>query len=159
MPRLAIEIGAALAEEGLFWLEDPIDYQDWDGMAEIAAALPVPLAAGEYHYGLMPFREMLSRRAIDVAMVDMFRSGGITGFMKVGHLAEAYSAPVVSHLATEYLAHPMAALPHGKLLAHVSWRFPLYEAPPQVENGELVLPDDPGFGLSFDSAALDRLAV
>ena len=157
--KQAIEIGLALADAGLYWLEDPIDYQDFGGMTAIAAAIPVPLTAGEYHYGLAPFRELLSRRGIDIAMVDMFRSGGITGFMKVGELAETFNAPVVSHLATEYLAHPMAALPHGMLLDHVTWSFPLYEAPPVLATGELILPTGPGFGLRFDEAALERMAV
>ena len=157
--KQAIEIGLALADEGLYWLEDPIHYQDFEGMAAIAAALPVPLTAGEYHYGLAPFRDLLAMRGIDIAMVDMFRAGGITGFMKVAALAEAHGAPVVSHLATEYLAHPMAALPNGKLLDHVSWSFPLYEAPPQLQSGELILPEGPGFGLRFDEAVLARLAV
>lgn len=157
--KQAIEIGLALADEGLYWLEDPIHYQDFEGMAAIAAAIPVPLTAGEYHYGLAPFRDLLALRGIDIAMVDMFRSGGITGFMKVAALAETYNAPVVSHLATEYLAHPMAALPHGMLLDHVTWSFPLYETPPELETGELILPTGPGFGLRFDEAALARMAV
>ena len=94
----AITIGRRLEEYGLYWLEDPTDHHDYPGLARIADALTTPIAAGEYHYGLAPFRHMLEHRSIDIVMIDLLRAGGITQWMKAAHMAEAFNLPVVSHL-------------------------------------------------------------
>ena len=80
----AIAIGREMRQYGLFWLEDPTHHQDYEGLARIADALDTPIAAGEYHYGVAPFRHMLERRSIDIVMVDLLRVGGLTQWMKVG---------------------------------------------------------------------------
>jgi L-alanine-DL-glutamate epimerase-like enolase superfamily enzyme len=145
-----------MADYGLFWLEDPIDHQDFDGLARIADALDTPIAAGEYHYGIAPFRHMLERRSIDIVMVDLLRAGGLTQWMKVAHMAEAFNLPVVSHLATEVLVHGVAAIPNGLTVEHMPWTFQLFTEEPRIENGEIVLPQKPGLGIEFDEDALDR---
>ena len=150
--------GRALAEHGLYWLEDPTHHQDYAGMARIAAALDTPLCTGEYHYGLIPFRHMAEARAADILMVDLFRVGGFTGYLKAVHLAEAFNLPVVTHLATELFAQAAAGT-NTLLLEHVPWAFPLFEETPRVEDGMVVPPEGPGLGLRFDEAALRALAV
>ena len=122
----AIRIGRELARYDLYWLEDPVHHQDYAGMARIADALDTPIASGEYHYGITPFRHMLEHRSIDIVMVDLLRVGGLTQFMKVAHVAEAFNLPVVSHLATEVLVHAIAALPNGAWVEHMPWSFALF---------------------------------
>ena len=151
-----IKIGRLMADYGLFWLEDPIHHQDYAGYARIADALDTPIATGEYHYGMVPFRHMLESRSLDIVMVDLLRVGGVTGFMKVARMAEIYNLPVVSHLATEILAHAIAAAPNGLTVEHMPWTFPLFTEEPKVEGGMIVLPQTPGFGVEFDE---DRLAA
>ncbi len=155
----AITIGRELASFDLFWLEDPVDHQDYQGLARIADALDTPIAAGEYHYGIAPFRHMLEHRSIDIVMVDLLRAGGITGWMKVAHMAEAYNMPVVSHLAPEFLVHAVAAIPNGLTVELMPWSYPMFKEPPRVEDGMMVLPDKPGFGIEFDDDALAIMAV
>ena len=150
--------GRALAEYGLSWLEDPTHHQDYAGMARIAAALDTPLCTGEYHYGLAPLRQLAEARAADILMVDLFRVGGFTGYVKAAHLAEAFNLPVVTHLATELFAQAAAGT-NTLLLEHVPWAFPLFEETPRVEDGMVVPPEGPGLGLRFDEAALRTLAV
>ncbi len=116
-----MRIGRLMSEFGLFWLEDPIHHQDYDGYARIADALDTPIATGEYHYGTVPFRHMVERRSLDIVMVDLLRVGGLTGFMKVAHMAEVFNLPVVSHLATEVLVHAVAAAPNGLTVEHMPW--------------------------------------
>ena len=150
----AIAVGRGMAEYGLFWLEDPTHFQDYAGLARIADALDTPIAAGEYHYGIEPFRHMLEARSIDIVMVDLLRVGGITQWMKVAHMAEAYNLPVVTHLAPEVLGHALAAAPNGQYVEHMPWAFALFEEVPQINAaGRLVMPDAPGLGLRFDEGA------
>jgi L-alanine-DL-glutamate epimerase-like enolase superfamily enzyme len=155
----AISIGRHLAEYDIYWLEDPTHFQDYAGLARIADALETPIAAGEYHYGIAPFRHMLEARSIDVVMVDLMRAGGITGWMKVAHMAEAFNLPVVTHLAPEVLMHALAAVPNGTMAEYMPWSLGLFTELPKVEDGELVLPQTPGLGLEFDEAALDKYAA
>ncbi len=79
----AIDVGNRIADYHLFWLEDPTAHDDYPGLARIADALVTPIAAGEYHYGIVPFRHLLEARSIDIVMIDLLRAGGITQWMKI----------------------------------------------------------------------------
>jgi len=155
----AIEVGRRIEPYHLFWLEDPTAHDDFAGLARIADNLVTPIAAGEYHYGIVPFRHMLEARSIDVVMIDLLRVGGVTQWMKVAGMAEAFNLPVVSHLVPELHVHLIAAIPHGLTVEYMPWTLRLYEATPRLENGHLIVPDTPGFGLAFDQAALKRYQV
>ena len=156
----AITAGRKMAEHGVYWLEDPTRFQDYAGLARIADALDTPIAAGEYAYGIEPFRHMLEARSIDIVMVDLLRAGGITQWMKIAHMAEAYNLPVVTHLAPEILGHALAAAPNGLYVEHMPWAFPLFEEVPAVNaSGHLVMPDAPGLGLAFAEARLAASAL
>ncbi|MQF66520.1 mandelate racemase/muconate lactonizing enzyme family protein [SAR202 cluster bacterium AC-647-P02_OGT_505m] len=150
----AISIGRQLYEYDLYWLEDPVNHQDFAGLARIADSLDTPIAAGEYHYGLEAFRTMLELRSIDIAMVDLLRVGGITQWMKAAHTAEAYNVPVVSHLATEVLAHGVAASPNGTWVEHMPWTFGMFTEEPKIVDGMIVMSDSPGLGIEFDEDKL-----
>ena len=156
----AITAGRKMAEYGVYWLEDPTHFQDYAGLARIADALDTPIAAGEYAYGIEPFRHMLEARSIDIVMVDLLRAGGITQWMKIAHMAEAFNLPVVTHLAPEILGHALAAAPNGLYVEHMPWAFPLFEEVPAVNaSGQLVMPEAPGLGLTFDEERLAAAAL
>ena len=87
----AIDIGRRVEEYHLFWLEDVVARDDYQGLARVADALTTPIAAGEYVYGIRPFRHMLEARSVDIVMIDLLRVGGITQFRKVAGMAEATS--------------------------------------------------------------------
>jgi L-alanine-DL-glutamate epimerase-like enolase superfamily enzyme len=155
----AIEIGRRIEPYHLFWLEDPTTHDDYPGMARIADALTTPIAAGEYHYGIVPFRHLLEHRSIDIVMIDLLRVGGITQWMKVAGMAEAFNLPVVSHLVPEIHVHLVAAIPNGLTVEYMPWTLALYEETPPIERGQLVVPKKPGLGLAFDQGAMKRHQV
>ena len=152
----AIAIGRELAQYDLYWLEDPINHQDFRGLSTIADHLNTPIAAGEYHYGIEPFKTMLENQSAAVIMVDLLRVGGLSQWMKVAHMAEAYNMPIVSHLATEVLSHGIAATPNGQWVEHMPWTFDMFTESPNIENGMLVMPSGPGLGIEFDEDKLNR---
>jgi len=155
----AIEVGRRIEPYHLFWLEDPTTHDDYPGLARIAAALTTPIAAGEYHYGIAPFRHLLEARSIDIPMIDLLRVGGITQWMKVAGMAEAFNLPVVSHLVPEIHVHLVAAAPNGLTVEYMPWTLQLFEETPKLERGQLVVPQKPGLGLAFDQTALKRYQV
>jgi L-alanine-DL-glutamate epimerase-like enolase superfamily enzyme len=155
----AIEIGKRIEPYHLFWLEDPVAHDDYQGLARIADHLTTPIAAGEYHYGIRPFRHMLEARSIDIVMIDLVRVGGITQWMKVAGMAEAFNLPVVSHLIPEIHVHLVAAIPHGLTVEYMPWTLRLFEETPAVADGMLAVPKKPGLGLAFSADAIRRYQV
>ena len=155
----AIEVGRRIEPYQLYWLEDPTTHDDYAGLARIADALATPIAAGEYHYGIVPFRHLLEARSVDIAMIDLLRVGGITQWMKVAGMAEAFNVPVVSHLIPEVHVHLVAAVPNGLTVEYMPWSLRLWEETPPIEDGQLVVPKKPGLGLAFDQAAIKRFEV
>jgi L-alanine-DL-glutamate epimerase-like enolase superfamily enzyme len=155
----AIAIGRRLEEVGFAWLEDIAAHDDYVGLARIAAALSTPLAGGEYVYGLTPFRHMLEAGSVDIVMIDPFRAGGVTGWLKVAALAEAFNLPVVSHLAPELQVHLINAVPNGMTVEYMPWSVRLFEEVPWPEGGMLTPPGGPGLGLSLDREAIRRFSA
>ncbi len=155
----AIDIGRRVEEYHLFWLEDVVAHDDFQGLARVADALTTPVCAGEYHYGIRPFRHMLEARSIDIVMIDLLRAGGITQWMKIAGMAEAFNVPVVSHLIPEVHVHLIAAIPHGLTVEYMPWTLRLFEETPAIEDGQIVVPQKPGLGLKFDEGTLRQFEI
>jgi L-alanine-DL-glutamate epimerase-like enolase superfamily enzyme len=153
-PEQAIDIGSRVEDIGLFWLEDVTTADDYQGLARVTAALKTPVAGGEYLYGIAPFRQMIEARSVDIPMIDICRAGGVTPWMKIAGMAEAFNLPVVSHVMPEILCHLIAACPNGLTVEYMPWMLCLYEETPAIQNGMLVLPEKPGLGLKFDEKAI-----
>jgi L-alanine-DL-glutamate epimerase-like enolase superfamily enzyme len=145
----AITIGRRLEDVRFAWLEDVAAHDDYEGLARIAEALTTPLAGGEYVYGLAPFRHMLEARSVDVVMIDPFRVGGITNWLKVAGMAEAFNVPVVSHLAPEIQVHLVGSVRNGLTVEYMPWSVRLFEEVPWPAQGRLAMPTTPGLGLRF----------
>jgi len=153
-PEQAIDLGHRVEDVGLFWLEDVTAHDDYQGLARVTAALKTPIAGGEYVWGIKPFRQMLEARSVDIVMVDILRAGGVTPWMKIAGMAEAFNLPIVSHVMPEILVHLVAACPNGLTVEYMPWMIPLFKETPVIEDGHLVLPSGPGLGLEFDEKAL-----
>ncbi len=145
----AVDIGKRVEAYNLHWLEDVTRADDYQGLATVTAALKTPVAGGEYVWGIEPFRQMLERRSVDIAMIDLVRVGGITQWMKVAGMAEAHNIPVVSHLIPEVHVHLIAAIPNGEIVEYMPWCRDLFDNPPIPVNSEMTVPSTPGLGLAF----------
>jgi L-alanine-DL-glutamate epimerase-like enolase superfamily enzyme len=110
-------------------------------------------------WGIVPFRHMIEARSVDYVMIDLCRVGGITQWMKVAGMAQAFNLPVVSHVVPEMHLHLIAAIPHGLTVEYMPWMLKLYEETPAIEKGQLVLPDKPGLGLKFDEKVVAKYRV
>jgi len=153
----ALHFARETEEIDLYWIEDPVPFHDYAGMAQVTAATKQRICAGEVFQQLHEFRWLMERRCSDYVMID--QDLGLTGFLKVAHMAEAHGLPVVNHLAPEVLSQALAAIPNGLIVGLVPWGQPLFTTPMRVENGELVLPDGPGLGLTLDENVMERCRV
>jgi L-talarate/galactarate dehydratase len=102
---------------------------------------------------------MIEARSVDYVMIDLIRVGGITQWMKVAGMAEAFNLPVVSHVIPEIHAHLVAAVPNGLTVEYMGWMLTLFDGVAALENGELVLPNRPGLGLAFNQETVRRFAA
>ncbi len=111
--RQAVEKAHQFAEYNVTWFEEPVTSDNLDGLKFIRDHSPseMNIAAGEYGYTLPYFKDMISHKSVDVLQADATRCGGITGFLKAGHLCEAYHLPFSSHCAPALHLHAAVSLP------------------------------------------------
>lgn len=93
------------------WLEEPLPSLDFEGLRFLRnhAHDRLEIAEGEYGYNLDYYKRLLTTESVDVAMVDVTRCGGITGFRKISALCEAWFMPTSSHCAPAMHLHPGCA--------------------------------------------------
>ena len=152
----AIRVGRQLEELDLFWLEEPLPYEDLEGCARVSAALSMRVATGESDYGSLAMKRHLDLRVADVLMPDLQRMGGVTEYRRAADLCRAYHQPVSSHLFMEASCHVLAAAPNGLILEHMDWWQELFTEPLVLEDGHVRVPDRPGIGLDLSPKALER---
>src|SRR5205814_3958308 len=149
----AIDIGKRVEDAGvgLYWLEDVTAHDDYAGLARVAAALATPVAGGEYLYGIVPFRHMLEARSVDIVMIDQVRSGGITPWLKIAGMAEAFNLPVVSHGVPEIHVHLVGEVPNGLIVGFMPRLFRLWEDVSQPVTGAIKISTASGTGIKCDT--------
>jgi L-alanine-DL-glutamate epimerase-like enolase superfamily enzyme len=155
--KQALRFARETEEADLYWIEDPVAHHDYAGMAEVTAATKQSICAGEVYQQPHQFRWLIEGRCSDYVMID--QDLGLTGFLKVAHMAETYGCPVINHLAPEVLSQAIAAVPNGLIVGLVPWGQPLFTEKMRVEDGDLVMPQGPGLGLTLDEDVLRSCAI
>lgn len=156
----ALRRGRALdAEGGVFWIEEPIAYDDYAGCARIAAEVATPIQIGENFYGPEDMARALEAGSADYMMPDLERIGGVTGWLRAAAIAEAARIEMSSHLFPEVSCHLMTVTPTAHWLEVVDWASPVLAQPLEVEEGFAVVPERPGNGLAWNPEALGRYAL
>jgi L-alanine-DL-glutamate epimerase-like enolase superfamily enzyme len=154
----------ALAEVDPFWVEEPLMPDDIRGHATIRSKVRVPIATGEIEATRWGFQSLLEHGAADMLQPDATVLGGITEFRRVAAIAAAYDVPLYPHWMHHLNASIVASVPNAIMVEY----FPdlsvlnlgeVLQKPIRASDGSLPLPQEPGIGLTFDEAALERFAV
>jgi L-alanine-DL-glutamate epimerase-like enolase superfamily enzyme len=148
-----------LERHDVFWFEEPLPAEDITGHVQLANSTSVPIAVGESLYSLSHFREYLTAGAASIVQVDAARIGGITPWLKVAHLAEAFNVSVAPHFLMELHVSLAAAIPNALYVEHIPQLRALTSREVVVESGHAVAPNDPGLGIAWDREAIERLRV
>jgi len=152
----AIRAARALAPFAPVWLEEPTIPDDVPGHARIVREGGLPIAAGENLRTLHEFRALIAAGGVTYPEPDVTNCGGVTVFMKICHLAEAFNLPVTSHGAHDLTVHLLAAAPNRSYLEAHGFGLDRFIAEPLViRDGLAIAPDRPGHGLEFDWKGLD----
>jgi L-alanine-DL-glutamate epimerase-like enolase superfamily enzyme len=146
-----------------YWIEEPFSPDDIENHARLAAATRVIVATGEIEAGRWRFKEILDKQAAAILQTDACVCGGISEFRKIAATAASYEVTLCPHWFHDLHVHLVAATPNARLVEY----FPddqvlnfrrLITRQLTVQNGNLLLPEEPGLGFSFDDEAVSRYA-
>jgi L-alanine-DL-glutamate epimerase-like enolase superfamily enzyme len=164
--KQALTKAEEFADLGVTWFEEPVTADDRVGLHLLAehAHTPLRIAAGEYTYVLDDARELIDSQAVDVLQADVTRCGGITNFMKIGHLAEICHVPYSAHTAPSIHTSICCALPSAYNIEYFADHYRienmLFDGARKPINGNLE-PDltRPGLGIDLKRANADKFKV
>jgi L-alanine-DL-glutamate epimerase-like enolase superfamily enzyme len=143
----------------LAWFEEPLPAEDLGGHVRLSAQTTLPVAVGESLYSVAHFREYLQREACSVVQVDVARIGGITPWLKVAHLAEAFNVAVCPHFLMELHVALVCAVPNGRWVEYIPQLDAVTQAGMTARDGRAVASSQPGLGIAWDWPTLQRLQV
>lgn len=155
----ALHRGRALDAAGVYWLEEPIRHDDYEGNARLARELATPVQIGENFSHPAAMEAALAALACDYVMPDLERIGGVTGWMRAAAIASARGVEMSTHLFPEVSAHLMAVTPTAHWLEYVDWAAPILREPIAIVDGHAVIPERPGHGMAWDEKAVERLRM
>ena len=162
----AKQIARVLEDYKPTWYEDPIRMNSPQALAEYARSTDVWVCASETLGSRWPYKEMLERDALHVAMVDLCWTGGLTEGRKIASLAETWHRPFAPHdctgpvvlTASTHLAinAPNAVVQESVRAFYTGWYRELVTALPTVRDGMIAPPPGPGLGTELRPEALTR---
>ncbi|MCL4859171.1 MAG: mandelate racemase/muconate lactonizing enzyme family protein, partial [Caldilineaceae bacterium] len=176
----AIRIGQRLAEQDIFWFEEPVNAKDVEGYLQVKAALPMALAGGEALRTRYEFADFLRRGACDIVQPDVIHVGGVSELRNVAMMANTLGIQVCPHVwgspvmiaATLHVAATLPPCPPARQplpyqqepvmefdRTPSAIRETLYKTPFDQVDGFVSVPTGPGLGIEIDDEALMRLCV
>jgi L-alanine-DL-glutamate epimerase-like enolase superfamily enzyme len=148
-----------LAEIDLAWIEEPMPADDIGAHARLVASSATPIAVGESLYSLSQFKDYLHADACSIIQVDVARVGGITPWLKVAHLAEAYNVPVSPHFLMELHASLACGVTNGQWVEYIPQLRAITKESLDVRDGYAYPSDAPGIGIAWDWDAIENLQL
>ncbi len=158
-------VGQELADCNLFWYEEPVSHDQPEALAAITASVPMPTASAESVFGVEGFTPFLTQRAVDVIMPDVKHCGGILELSEIAAAARMLQVQVAPHnpagpLSTAATAQVASTWPNFYILEYawgeVDWRADLLQPAEKIEDGYLVLSQEPGLGHRLNPALVEK---
>ncbi len=143
----------------LAWFEEPMPAEDLRGHMRLAASTSLPVAIGESIYHPSHFREYLANDACSIIQVDVARIGGITPWLKVAHMAEAFNIAVSPHYLMEIHVSLCAAVPNAQWVEYIPQLTDLTTEAMRIEDGYAYPSDTPGIGIAWDMGVVEDMRV
>ncbi|PGH48059.1 hypothetical protein CRI70_25075 [Streptomyces sp. Ru87] len=162
----AVAMAPVLRDAGVEWIEEPVRGDELADLEELHRRTGLVIATGENLYGRGRFGAYAASPAVAILQPDVAKAGGITEVLAVCDLAEKHGTAVMPHLygGAAAFAATLQVAAGSHAVGGVEYdvrdnplRDPLLLDPPTPRAGRLDLPDLPGLGVRFDTAALERL--
>ena len=141
------------------WFEEPVLADDISGLAQIAQATTIPVATGEHEYTKYGFRDLLTAGVADIVQPDIYRVSGITEWMKISAMSDAFNLSVAPHAVSPVRVHCAMATLNIKVVEVLgaeehSNRVWWTETPPYDGGTWKPFADRPGLGFELNPDAL-----
>jgi len=170
--KTALQFAKALEDYGVFWIEEPLHRNDYEGLAELRQSTKLRVAAGELNRDLSDFREYATHASLDIMQPDIVIVGGFTQGLKVAHLCSIYGLFFSPHtwgngiglLANMHLAAGAGICPYLEFpLDAPGWTterrdFQLASTIEVDPDGYITIPETPGLGVEL-SPELSRFEI
>jgi L-alanine-DL-glutamate epimerase-like enolase superfamily enzyme len=145
---VAISQGHKIADYDIYWLEEPVFADDFEGYRRVARALPIRIVGGETHYTRFDLKPFFEDPVCPILQPDPMR-GGLTEMRKVAAVADTYGLTLAPHLFPELNVQVLASIPNGLWIEDMGLSEDLFVDPVPVVNGTITAPERPGHGLTF----------
>ena len=161
----AIQLAKRIEEYDVYWFEEPVAPDDYEGHAKLAAQTSIPIATGENEYTRYGFRDLIAHGSAAILNADALILGGITEFMKVAALAQAHDLDVAPHGDQNVHVHLVSAISNGLIVEYYRdsvdpmWRKMFKETLLLNDDGTLSPPTRPGLGIDLNEEALRPFRV
>jgi len=162
--KQAIKMSQIFEQYDVGWFEEPVLADDIPGLAQVASNTTIPVATGEHEYTKYGFRDLLVAGGADIVQPDVHRVTGITEWMKVAAMADAFNLPVAPHAVSLVHLHCAMATPNLKVVEVLGAEEQSYgvwwtETPPFDGGNWKPFEDRPGLGLEINPDALKNNVV
>ena len=156
----AIRAARAFQPFNPLWFEEPVVPEDIDGLCRVANEGGLAVATGENFRSLWEFAETIKRSPISYPQPDVTNCGGVSAFMKIAALADAFHLPIASHGAHDITVHMMAACPNASYLEAHGFGLDRYISHPLIiRDGYAQAPEKSGIGFSFNEESLSAFLI
>lgn len=148
-----------------YWIEEPFSPDDVVNHARLARRTPVLVATGEIEAGRWRHLDLLQHDAAAILQTDAAVCGGITEFMRIAHLADAFGVPMAPHWFHDLHVHLVAAVTNGAWVEFFpgedvfNFRRLIDRQLEVIPPGRVAVPSAPGLSFDFDDVVVDRHAV
>ncbi len=159
----ALRLAPRLDALDLGWIEEPMPYQDVAAHAALRRAIRTPLALGESLFSREQFLAYLKAEAVDIVQADVAFVGGVTEWIRIAHLAQAFGKPVAPHYMMELSLPLLCGAPNGFMLENVVGgslaELGLVRSRVEIVDGLARASEAPGHGVVPDWAAIEAAAL
>ncbi len=162
------KLGKELEKLNLLWIESPSDPTDIPGLCEISRSLDIPIANGEWTRTKYEMREIFEKRAYDISMPDIARTG-LTGGKQIASIAQLYNIPISPHVGGGGILSVAATLqfslntPNFLIMEHSEQghavKAAILSEEFEAKNGEFKYSQKPGLGVEVDENKLNEFII
>lgn len=153
----AIQLARKASELNIYWFEEPLHHQNFDGYKTLKGQTGISLAMGEREYDTLPLVELIKRNAIDIWQPDMLRIGGVEAWRESAAIANAHHIPVLPHYYKDYDVPMVCSIPNGVGVESFDWIDSLIDNPMVIKDGFAYPHQQPGWGFRFLDEHLTEL--
>jgi D-arabinonate dehydratase len=156
----AVQLARQVEKYDVFWFEEPVQPDDYEGHRKLQEATIIPIATGENEYTRYGFRDLIKNNSCAIFNADAKVLGGVTEFMKVAALVQSVDLDIAPHGSQDIHVHLVSAIANGLILEfYRDSTDPMWG---RIYNNTLRLnsdgttspPNEPGIGVDPNYAAL-----